>query len=346
MSYTYLQEPGEESSADNFSDIEPFVRLRLNLTAEKCSCNGSATEFCRGSRSGTTCGRSTASPGGESSMSSREDFLARISQQPEEAQESTANAPDSGAKWPESLAKYDPDSRSWRTRQCLLLGGLEEYSETFPKWGLMHGGELFRQPTPVLRTCGKGSGFWPTPVASDLSDPKFAGKNGHAGTYLSGAVAQRIWPTPRASDGPKGGNGPNSRDLSLTQAVKTGSASHSRPTATKTATALFADSNTPKSASALAQQWTSTNTPNETESCSPDMLPTPKSRDWKGQTQRGIHGPGDSVAKLDRGDGKPIGGRLNPDWVEWLMKWPIEWTALKPLGTDKYRLWLRSHGGF
>ena len=29
-------------------------------------------------------------------------------------------------------------------------------------------------------------------------------------------------------------------------------------------------------------------------------------------------------------------GQLNPSWVEWLMGWPIEWTDLKPLETDKY----------
>jgi hypothetical protein len=30
------------------------------------------------------------------------------------------------------------------------------------------------------------------------------------------------------------------------------------------------------------------------------------------------------------------GGQLNPTWVEWLMGWPLGWTDLKPLGTDKY----------
>ena len=30
-----------------------------------------------------------------------------------------------------------------------------------------------------------------------------------------------------------------------------------------------------------------------------------------------------------------IGGQLNPTWVEWLMGWPLEWTDLKPLETDK-----------
>ena len=38
------------------------------------------------------------------------------------------------------------------------------------------------------------------------------------------------------------------------------------------------------------------------------------------------------------------GGSLNPTWVEWLMGWPLEWTALAPLETDKFRQWQRSHG--
>lgn len=37
-------------------------------------------------------------------------------------------------------------------------------------------------------------------------------------------------------------------------------------------------------------------------------------------------------------------GRLNPTWEEWLMAWPIGWTALKPLGMDRYQEWLRQHG--
>jgi len=58
------------------------------------------------------------------------------------------------------------------------------------------------------------------------------------------------------------------------------------------------------------------------------MFPTPKERDWKGQTQRGIHAEQDSLANMDKGDGKPIGGQLNPMWVEWLMGFPVGWTDL------------------
>lgn len=36
----------------------------------------------------------------------------------------------------------------------------------------------------------------------------------------------------------------------------------------------------------------------------------------------------------ERAPGAPL-GYLNPPWVEWLMGWPIGWTALEPLATDK-----------
>ena len=31
-------------------------------------------------------------------------------------------------------------------------------------------------------------------------------------------------------------------------------------------------------------------------------------------------------------------------WVEWLMGWPVGRTASAPLATDRFRLWLNSHG--
>lgn len=37
-------------------------------------------------------------------------------------------------------------------------------------------------------------------------------------------------------------------------------------------------------------------------------------------------------------------GRLNPTWVEWLMGWPLGWTALQPLEMGRFREWQRQHG--
>ena len=38
--------------------------------------------------------------------------------------------------------------------------------------------------------------------------------------------------------------------------------------------------------------------------------------------------------------------QLNPSWVEWLMGWPIEWTDLKPLETDRHRSVQQWHSVF
>lgn len=38
------------------------------------------------------------------------------------------------------------------------------------------------------------------------------------------------------------------------------------------------------------------------------------------------------------------GGKLNPEWVEWLMGWPIGWTALDSLATAWFRNKPRSLG--
>ena len=37
------------------------------------------------------------------------------------------------------------------------------------------------------------------------------------------------------------------------------------------------------------------------------------------------------------------GGELNPKWIEWLMGWPMGWTDLEPLETDRFREWPHSH---
>jgi hypothetical protein len=40
-----------------------------------------------------------------------------------------------------------------------------------------------------------------------------------------------------------------------------------------------------------------------------------------------------------------VGGKINPDWNEWRMGWPIKWTDLEPLAMDKFQSWLQQHGG-
>src|SRR3990167_7143094 len=72
-----------------------------------------------------------------------------------------------GKTWQQSLVWLDRSTSLWRIRQCSLLGGWEPFSETWPAWGIMQHGECFVLPTLALSTLGRGSGYWPTPLASD-----------------------------------------------------------------------------------------------------------------------------------------------------------------------------------
>lgn len=167
MSYTYLLEQGEESSAECFSGIAPCVLSKSSHTAEPASYNGNVMEYFPASRSGTTCEPLTENRGEESSMSCAAASRARTSAQQEKEPESLANGLGSGGKWLASWVKYDPATSSWKTRQCSLLEGLDEFSETWPKWGMMHDGECWELPTPALNTDENAYGFLPTPLASD-----------------------------------------------------------------------------------------------------------------------------------------------------------------------------------
>ncbi len=66
------------------------------------------------------------------------------------------------------------------------------------------------------------------------------------------------------------------------------------------------------------------------------LLPTPRAFMHK-----------DSATDRGKGNlGEVVGGQLNPTWVEWLMGWPLGWTDLQPLATDKYRNVQQWHGVF
>jgi hypothetical protein len=57
----------------------------------------------------------------------------------------------------------------------------------------------------------------------------------------------------------------------------------------------------------------------------------------------------DQVTSLNGMPSSPYGQnsplRLNPTFVEWLMGWPIGWTACGRAATESYRQWRHSHGG-
>ncbi len=233
MSWHFSRALVEDYSRADCSGGEPSARSNSIDTAETYSCPGRTTAALSDSPSGTTCGPSTVESGAGLLTWFRAGSRARTSAPPDEAPGSTEIKADSGPSLLGSFARWDRDSSSWRTPQCSLLGGSDEFLETWPRWGSMRNGVCWGRTMPAHLTNVTESG--------------------------SSLPAMPKWSTPMAHNA-KETNAPSE-----------------------------ADRNTPT----LAAQ---------------------------------------------------VGGKLNPTWVEWLMGWPLEWTASAPLGTAKFRRWLRSHG--
>lgn len=77
--------------------------------------------------------------------------------------------------------------------------------------------------------------------------------------------------------------------------------------------------------------------------------PTPVASMSKGSSPAALtrrSGADRSNDRLDHAVMALHGGHLNPEWVEWLMGWPIGWTDLRPLATDRFQSWLRAHSNY
>jgi hypothetical protein len=229
----YSQEQAEEYLAANFSDGEQCALWNGTHTQRASWLPDKMTDVCRLSRSGMMFKPLTDELGEDVLMSFLEGFHARIFHVQEKAQESPANDPLCGNTWRESSVKFDRNTRSWKTHQCLWEEDLKPSSLTLPKWGMMRGGVLWERITPAHLT-------------------------------------------------------------------------------------------------------------SETESGSLHQFFTPTARDYKGMSGAGLrkrHGKKHNLADC-------LGGVPNPTFSEWLMGWPLGWTDLKPLETDRFQQWLHLHGKF
>ena len=151
--------------------------------------------------SGVTLPRSMANRGAEKWILSLEDFPARISPTQASAPGSAKEpGQDCSTNMPALLAKYDPDTSSWRTSQaCWITGQWALFSENFPAWGSLVSGECFQRQNVAVRTNGKGFSSWPTPTPQESPHPNARmsddGKGSH-GLNLEDKTG--AWPTPRA----------------------------------------------------------------------------------------------------------------------------------------------------
>ena len=172
MSWLFSQALVEEYLGENFSDGEQSVPLNGKPIPQAYCAPDKMTKFSRLSRFGMTFKPLMESRGEELLTLYLEAFHVLTLVQQEKAQELTEKLLECGDKWQGSFTKYSPDSCSWKTHQCSLLGDLDEFLETWPKWGLMRNGECWEQQTlaQTIRETESGlSGIkkWPTPTCSD-----------------------------------------------------------------------------------------------------------------------------------------------------------------------------------
>lgn len=202
MSWLFSQALVEAFSRASCSDGARSALSSGNPTPQAFLSPDKMTDFSRPSRFGMTFGPLTDALGAELLTWFLADSRARTSALPEQATGWKENAPDCGRKWRGSLAKYDPDSRSWKTAQLSLLEDSAEFSETWPRWGTTVAGELYLLPTLVPPTGANESGLWPTPNACKASSDlnlTCSGDGREKPNKLGWAVAANLWPTPVAS---------------------------------------------------------------------------------------------------------------------------------------------------
>ena len=315
MSWLFSQALVEAFWGGTSSDGEPSAQLNVMPTAQLFSHRDKPMDVSRFSRFGLTSRPLTADRGEDLLTWFREDFLVRISPLQAAETDLTENAPDSGERWSASFARYDPDTSTWRTPQRSLLGGYTEHLGTWPNFGSMRNGRCWERSTSELRTSESESGLLPTPVAIDTGS-RFnrSASDGAALRPTLGAIARfDLWPTPTVGGGGK--------------TLPEGTTPQGRlPWGGKRTVSLEQCVNQVE-----REIW---RTPNASDG-----------RQWSNQSAQARLAKGQQLrlpTQVSPEGGK--GGLLNPDWVEWLMGWPIGWTALQPLGMDKFLEWQQQHG--
>jgi hypothetical protein len=211
MSWLFSQALVEEYLAGTSSDGEQSAPLSGNLTQQAFCAPDKMTAFSRLSRFGMTYKPLTADRGEELLTLYLAAFPVRTSQQQDEAQGLTELDQECGHTWQELLARYDLATSSWKTPQSSLLGDYTEFSETWPRWGLMQDGVSYQRQTLVRPIKETESGLWRTPQAQEGMRGVYKSKEamdahldrGHQLSLSNQVVHRHLWPTPTAHNAKK-----------------------------------------------------------------------------------------------------------------------------------------------
>ena len=264
-----------------------------------------------------------------------------------------------------SLEKSPQGGYYLKTSQLsLLTNTFVPYSEILPRAGLLRDGKLFRQLKLELPISAIGSGLWGTPNTLDgmpsrsydamkrqatTGGRKNRSRPGNLREQIDPLMCQaykdasreanRFWRTPDTCQG--GEMSPEMSDYVADNKLCRPSGGHQtlrlqdqvkNPKFWPTPTTQEIE-HTDMDISETGRRMTLDG--NDSHSmCLADKVkwPTSTTRDWKGARKpETLKAKGrDERNSLPDAIEYQNGGQLNPDWVAWLMGWPIGWEALQP----------------
>jgi hypothetical protein len=254
------------------------------------------------------------------SMSSAADSPAKTSASPEKEPGLTGHARVFGQSTRVSLANYDPGTSSWRTSQLSLLEDSTAFSPTWPRSGMTRSGTAFPLLPLVPLTDVTGSGLLHTPTAAaNQAAPSMRSRD--AGSWFR--EEREMWPTPNAA---KAANdtGLQASGDGRTKPNKLGWAVAEAERAWPTPTARLGQAR-----GAQPKRYLDPARSNDLDDAVAlaETFKTPTSAPFS---------HGGSGGELHK-QVAPSGGPLNPQWVAWLMGFPIDWTSLPPSATRSSR---------
>ncbi len=328
MSWLYLPGQAAGFSGEGSSGGERSAMSSGRRTRRKSSSGASETGQLRTPRSGGTSAHLTEDPGLDAWILSLEDSRANPSRLPESGWGRMTRAT-CGLRHFASYKRSGQNGAFWKmSRASFLSITLGRFSGGWPKAGMIAGGHAYRLPPLEPPTAGRGSGSWPTPIATPGPLRKHDGRKTY-GKILEESVHEMKWPTPRSKLGNFGNNkyigkgfGRNLENI------------------------VFP---TPRSSDTEKSQWKNAkgrDRSNFSEMLSSFMLlrfPTPTSTDSKiSEKKKGKQGYRSPLARnIEENQNKNLTKEmwLNPDWVEWLMGWPIGYTGSDAVSQEMFSMW-------
>jgi hypothetical protein len=165
MSWHYLQGEAVDYWHQSFLDGIPNALLKMMPERVRSYLTDKEMARFKNSQFGMTLKHSMARNGTGQLTSSQVDSPAKTSVNAAQGWGLMGNKAAFGFIWHESFAKYDHNSYSWKTRQCSLIEGLDEFWGNWPQWGWMRDGECSELPQLDVVIIERGFTWLLTPTA-------------------------------------------------------------------------------------------------------------------------------------------------------------------------------------